>query len=459
MPAAENYLYDRFGNRWQQNGPYSFVTTFTGNATANNNRMDLYSYDSAGNLLNDGVHGYTYDAENHVTQVDGGATATYVYDATGRRVRKTVSGSSFDYLYDLAGNQVAILNSSGGWLRGEVYAGGKHLATYYNGTTYFIHSDWLGTERVRSSLAGAPCETISSLPFGDGLTTSGSCSDLSPLLFTGKERDNETGLDNFGARFNDSSFGRFMSPDPEGAGASPVAPQSWNAYAYVLNNPLNLIDPNGLDCVYAADADGNPNSGSLTVVHGDCLNEGGKDDGGVFVDNDPRDPVNNSNVSLSDDGTVGVVSFTRADGLGTGYACVGSCPPNPNTVQVTATPLDAPVMSAYPFSAIFGPPPPNLTVTQPATFWGRFIVAAGCTVGLDAENMAHQPEPNSGNDGPTASKLTEGKFEARIKGKPGKPPEMNRSGARSAEVMNNGAEGVGLVGNQQACLQNASGQR
>src|SRR6266576_2693114 len=52
---------------------------------------------------------------------------------------------------------------------------------------------------------------------------------------TGKERDSESGLDNFEARYLGSSLGRFMSPDPENAGASAAAPQSWNAYAYVMN--------------------------------------------------------------------------------------------------------------------------------------------------------------------------------------------------------------------------------
>ena len=60
-----SYVYDRFGNRWQQNGPNSVLATFTGNNPGNpqnNNRMDGYSYDAAGNLLNDGTHSYTYDA-------------------------------------------------------------------------------------------------------------------------------------------------------------------------------------------------------------------------------------------------------------------------------------------------------------------------------------------------------------------------------------------------------------
>jgi RHS repeat protein len=119
-----SYVYDRFGNRWQQNvtagsGPnpqYSFDA---------NNRIVGGSYDAAGNLLNDGMHTYTYDAENRISKVDGGNTATFTYDAEGRRAGK----NTFTYLYDLAGHAVAELNG-GTWDRGEVYAAGRHLATY-----------------------------------------------------------------------------------------------------------------------------------------------------------------------------------------------------------------------------------------------------------------------------------------------------------------------------------------
>ena len=63
--------------------------------------------------------------------------------------------------------------------------------------------------------------------------------------FTGQIRDNETGNDFFNARYYTSSYGRFMSPDPANAGADITNPQSWNAYAYVLGNPLALVDPSG----------------------------------------------------------------------------------------------------------------------------------------------------------------------------------------------------------------------
>jgi RHS repeat-associated protein len=64
---------------------------------------------------------------------------------------------------------------------------------------------------------------------------------------TGKERDAESGNDYFGARYYASTMGRFMSPDPLMASAHISNPQSWNRYAYVFNNPLLLIDPNGMD--------------------------------------------------------------------------------------------------------------------------------------------------------------------------------------------------------------------
>jgi RHS repeat-associated protein len=243
--------YDRYGNRWHQNTHQGSCTTPTFSFTGNNNRMDCSScYDAAGNLLNDGTHNYTYDAENRIVQVDGGNTATYVYDADGRRIQKTTSGTTVDYLYDLEGHEITEVSSGGVWNRGEVYADGEHLATYRNGTTYFNFSDWLGTERARATIGGVVCETIASLPFGDSQTITGSCGDTSPKHFTGKERDSETGLDMFGARYYANSMGRFMTPDWSSAPIPiPYAdlddPQSLNQYGYVRNNPLNRTDSDG----------------------------------------------------------------------------------------------------------------------------------------------------------------------------------------------------------------------
>jgi RHS repeat-associated protein len=70
---------------------------------------------------------------------------------------------------------------------------------------------------------------------------------------TAKERDQESGLDYFGARYFGSSLGRFTSPDVPLLDQSPADPQSWNLYGYVRNNPLVFIDPSGRSTVVAAD--------------------------------------------------------------------------------------------------------------------------------------------------------------------------------------------------------------
>ena len=62
--------------------------------------------------------------------------------------------------------------------------------------------------------------------------------------FTGKERDAESGLDNFGARYDSSSMGRFISPDDDKY-ADRTDPQTWNLYTYVRNDPLSRTDPDG----------------------------------------------------------------------------------------------------------------------------------------------------------------------------------------------------------------------
>jgi RHS repeat-associated protein len=65
--------------------------------------------------------------------------------------------------------------------------------------------------------------------------------------FTSKERDVETGLDYFGARYFANNQGRFISVDPFLGSGRATMPQSWNKYSYVLNNPLRLVDPDGME--------------------------------------------------------------------------------------------------------------------------------------------------------------------------------------------------------------------
>jgi hypothetical protein len=102
---AFNYVYDRYGNRWQQN-----VTAGTGQGplytfSSSNNRITGSGvvYDAAGNVMNDGLgNTFTYDGENRISSVNDHASI-YVYDAEGLRVRKTTGGASVDYILVIQG--------------------------------------------------------------------------------------------------------------------------------------------------------------------------------------------------------------------------------------------------------------------------------------------------------------------------------------------------------------------
>jgi RHS repeat-associated protein len=95
---------------------------------------------------------------------------------------------------------------------------------------------------------------------------------LQRALITGKERDQETGLDYFGARYMSAAQGRFTGPDEPLIDQDPADPQSWNLYAYVRNNPLKYVDLTGNDCIYANNFNTN---GTVGIERGNCSQSGG----------------------------------------------------------------------------------------------------------------------------------------------------------------------------------------
>ena len=179
--------------------------------------------------------------------MDGGATASYAYDADGRRVQKISGGVTTGYLYDTTGHVVTEFNNSW-WGPGYIYFNGQLLAEYANSTTYFVQQDDLGSTQIMTDLNGCVVDSLDYLPFGEEYSYSTPCANVDTThKFTGKERDNESGLDYFGARYNFSQYGRFMSADPFTVTPARVAdPQQLNLYAYVRNNPLNHTDPTGM---------------------------------------------------------------------------------------------------------------------------------------------------------------------------------------------------------------------
>ncbi|MDE1156352.1 MAG: hypothetical protein PW735_11580 [Acidobacteriaceae bacterium] len=282
--ATLGWSYDSFGNRLLQSSNFAGFPTGSVQFAGANNRavgiglasvpassVDTMQYDAAGNLTGkNGITSSLYDAEGRLCAIanETGGFTQYIYDGNGNRVAKgpisvfscNVSNNGFSpmvsYVLDTDGKQLTEFNlSSGqwGWAHSNVFASTGLVATYSNpasgSETTFALNDWLGTKRVEVTPDGK-VSSFASLPFGDGLTSSGSASDATEHHFTGKERDAESGLDYFGARYYGSSMGRFMSPDwsktPEGVPYADLSnPQSLNLYGYVLNNPLSKTDADG----------------------------------------------------------------------------------------------------------------------------------------------------------------------------------------------------------------------
>ncbi len=146
-----------------------------------------------------------------MTEVDGGRTAKYFYDASSRTCT---------------------------W-------GTQPLAVFQNGVFSYEHQDWLGTERLLTDGSGNTAGSYGSLPFGDNFSQSGA--DVDPYHFAGLDHDYESGLDHAQFREYSSAGGRWLSPDPYQGSYDSSNPQSLNRYSYVLNDPLSQTDPLGLD--------------------------------------------------------------------------------------------------------------------------------------------------------------------------------------------------------------------
>ena len=243
------YDYDRYGNRWGQN-----VVAGTGYNTqlgfdTTNNRINStgFAYDGSGNLTanNTGIT-FSYNQENFMLTA---WTTAYQYDAQGRRVRENVNGTVTDYFYS---GSVVISEKQGSSWTDYIFFGGQRIAKQTGtmaSTATYIHPDHLGSTRVCTDANGNSAGTCDYEPFGE-IQPGSTCGIPTNYRFGGMEWDTETGLYHTWFRQYDPSQGRWMSVDPLPGTADD--PQSLNRYVYVLNDPLNLTDPLGLqhDCKF-----------------------------------------------------------------------------------------------------------------------------------------------------------------------------------------------------------------
>ncbi len=204
-----------------------------------------YTYDAAGNVTDDDVNTYVYDAENRLVSVNSGAQ-TYKYDHQNRRIEKTVGSTTTHYVWE--GGQVIAEHaaSTGNVLVDYVFVGGRMVYKVESGVVKYFLSDRLSVRLMLSE--GAPLTgevTVegkqSHLPFGEEIATSG---DQDKHHFTSYEREASLGLDYAVNRWHSPGVGRFLQVDP--MSGSVKDPQTLNRYSYVRNNPINFTDPLGL---------------------------------------------------------------------------------------------------------------------------------------------------------------------------------------------------------------------
>ena len=240
---SQTFSFDAFGNI-NKAGNSSFSASYS----PSTNRMTTIgsstpTYDANGNVTNDFLHTYAWDAEGHPVTIDGiGAT----YDALGRMVEQNRSGTYTEIAYAPTGEKIALL--SGQTLqRAFVSLPGGATAVYSSsGLDHYRHSDWLGSARLSTTPSRTVYGDVAYAPYGETYAASGN----TDFSWTGINADvepaNPETLYDFPAR-EYGIQGRWPSPDPLGLGAVNLGnPQSWNRYAYVLNNPLALTDPTGL---------------------------------------------------------------------------------------------------------------------------------------------------------------------------------------------------------------------
>jgi RHS repeat-associated protein len=178
--------------------------------------------------------------------VDGGQTATYVYNALNQRVRATVGGAATEYVFNASGQRVSEWNgTTRAQLKGKYYWGGKPVAYYANGSTHFEHQDWLGTERLRTAYNGGVEGTYISQPWGDGFSTLAGV-DADANHYATLDHDAESGTDHAEFRQYSEAMGRWLSPDPYDGSYDGSNPQSFNRYVYAGNNPLAATDSSGM---------------------------------------------------------------------------------------------------------------------------------------------------------------------------------------------------------------------
>jgi RHS repeat-associated protein len=266
-----SYLYDLLGNLEQvyENGQLTADNVHGANGkphaltlAKSAGAQGIYVYDAIGRITQGGGRAIEYtafDLPKSITQ--GGVTTDFAYDAFGRRVRKSKPGSSSIYVAELYEKR-----EKNGEIEHVFFIPGEFgpIAEVHwkqskpqEDKTLYLHGDALGSTRVVTGGQGGGVERIYFEPFGqrieyDGTPSAQGYTPSTEIGLTGFQQDDDLGLINARGRVYDPAIRQFVTPDP--LVAFPLFGQSYNRFAYCLNNPLRFVDPTGF-----APKDGPPN--------------------------------------------------------------------------------------------------------------------------------------------------------------------------------------------------------
>lgn len=253
--AQVHYIRDAAGNIVNENSSTATPLTFaaeTFNGVYNDANQistrgsDAYTYDKNGNLTT--VTGTrpmnaTYDPENRLLSLAlSETTSTYAYNGLGARVSKSQGSGTTNYHYDHLGRLLFETDQNGNVIASYCYAGGILAAMQASdGSVYYYHFDKTGNTLAMTDAAGNVVNAYRYEPFGKVMTHTGAV--RNPFTYVGAfgVMDEGDGIYYMKNRYYDANTGKFMQKDPIGfAGGI-------NLYAYVGNNPVDSVDPEGLE--------------------------------------------------------------------------------------------------------------------------------------------------------------------------------------------------------------------
>jgi RHS repeat-associated protein len=239
------WTYDDIGNRTQSilNGTPTAYTYIKNGGNPNNGQrlqsdgVNTYAYDLNGNNTTRTGFTFTWYKTNLLTGISGTPAISYRYDYDGRRFRRTVGSTNYDYIYD--GRNLIGQRMTG--VQDFVFGPGidEPLATKIGSNIYYYSVDGLGSVALLTDTNGAVQNSYVYDAWGVSRSQSGSLAN--PFTYTSREA-NEAGMLYYRARYHNPTIGRFVTEDPM------MFNGGINFYTYVENKSILFTDPFGLKC-------------------------------------------------------------------------------------------------------------------------------------------------------------------------------------------------------------------